>query len=1064
MINNNKKAFFLILIFFNVLISTNLIKQNINNTWKYTKDIEGIPLSSASWTLNGVVISNAMLSQKTADVCSDESGGIIITWIDYRTSLNQIYAQRINATGHVLWTTNGIQVAPISYDQDTPQICSDGLGGAIIVWADYRTPGTTPSIYAQRIDASGMKLWGSSGIIIYHDSTDWQKTPKIISDGANGAIIIWLHNNGGNYYIYGQRVNATGQLQWGILKSIYISGNADEIQMCGDGSGGAYITWAYGDIYAQRINSAGNRYWVASGISICSSSGTQAKPQIIKDGTDNAVIVWHDTRAGANYDIYAQRIDGAGTVQWTANGIGICTASNNQQNPQICSDGGNGSIITWQDVRKSDWDIYAQRINASGQVYWDSNGIPISNTGINQQYPSICDDGVGGAIISWHQGDIYAQRINETGDAQWVANGSAICNASGTQRYPITCSDGTEGAYIVWEDFRSDNWGDLYVYRTIMPSNPTLQPITPSVDTDGIIDLNWTECFGAGYYYIYRETSVINSVDGLTPIATTSSTTYSDTIPANGEYYYVIVAGNPIGNSSISNCENVTASVLPNSPTLNEIIPKIDPDGYISLNWSDEIAITTYYVYRDTSFISNITGLNPIATVVDSNYTDYIQINGIYYYVIVSKNDLGNSSISNCENVTVAIPPSVSILDPIIPTIDADGIINLNWSNVVNATLYHIYRNTSFITTVVGLNPIDTVSNNYYTDTITTNGLYFYVIVADNGWANSSISNCENVTVAIPPGIPILDPIIPTIDSDGIITLNWSNVVNVTQYYIYRNTSVITTVIGLTPIDTVSNNYYTDTITTNGLYFYVIVANNGWANSTISNCENVTVAIPPSAPTLDPITPAVNTDGNITLNWNNVSNATLYYIYRNTSFIITIVGLNPIAIITNTNYTDVITTIGIYYYVIVADNGWANSSISNCQNVTIAIAPILNSIIPEINTIGIISLNWTNVDGATRYYIYRANLPIDSVENLTAIAVINSTNYQDIIVVSGTYYYVIVAGNDQVNSTSSNNSSAIVTLRNNNNFFLLSILMITLIPSIGICVAVIIIYYYRKPK
>ena len=46
-------------------------------------------------------------------------------------------------------------------------------------------------------------------------------------------------------------------------------------------------------------------------------------------------------------------------------------------------------------------------------------------------------------------------------------------------------------------------------------------------------------------------------VSSLTPIETATSSTFEDTITSSGDYYYVIVAGNPMGNSSISNCESV---------------------------------------------------------------------------------------------------------------------------------------------------------------------------------------------------------------------------------------------------------------------------------------------------------------------------------------------------------------------------------------------------------------------------------------------------------------------------------------------------------------------------
>jgi hypothetical protein len=53
-------------------------------------------------------------------------------------------------------------------------------------------------------------------------------------------------------------------------------------------------------------------------------------------------------------------------------------------------------------------------------------------------------------------------------------------------------------------------------------------------------------------------------VSGLTAIATgVTDTTYKDTLSANGTYYYVVVAVNSAGSSTISNCVSCTVAIPP---------------------------------------------------------------------------------------------------------------------------------------------------------------------------------------------------------------------------------------------------------------------------------------------------------------------------------------------------------------------------------------------------------------------------------------------------------------------------------------------------------------------
>ena len=100
---------------------------------------------------------------------------------------------------------------------------------------------------------------------------------------------------------------------------------------------------------------------------------------------------------------YAQKVDTNGMIEWTPNGIGVFVSwLIPQLEPQICSDGAGGAIITWEDYRNyADSDIYAQRVDTNGAKKWASQGIPICTEYDEQYRPQICSDENGGAIITW---------------------------------------------------------------------------------------------------------------------------------------------------------------------------------------------------------------------------------------------------------------------------------------------------------------------------------------------------------------------------------------------------------------------------------------------------------------------------------------------------------------------------------------------------------------------------------------------------------------------------------------------------------------------------------------
>jgi hypothetical protein len=98
--------------------------------------------------------------------------------------------------------------------------------------------------------------------------------------------------------------------------------------------------------------------WVQDGVALCTATTSQWYPEITSDGAGGAIVVWWD---GSNWGPSTQRVNASGAVQWTANGVPLCTVDGGSH-PQITSDGVGGAIVAWGDTRNGSWDIYAQRV------------------------------------------------------------------------------------------------------------------------------------------------------------------------------------------------------------------------------------------------------------------------------------------------------------------------------------------------------------------------------------------------------------------------------------------------------------------------------------------------------------------------------------------------------------------------------------------------------------------------------------------------------------------------------------------------------------------------------
>jgi fibronectin type 3 domain-containing protein len=208
----------------------------------------------------------------------------------------------------------------------------------------------------------------------------------------------------------------------------------------------------------------------------------------------------------------------------------------------------------------------------------------------------------------------------------------------------------------------SSAWSNEGINTTLSALAPVLNVITPYPDTDGEILLNWSDVDGASYYYVYRDTSLITDISGLSPIASPITSQYYDN-RFEGTYYYVITGVNAGEETPISNCESILVDLPgPDAPVLSSITPNPDTDGNVTLDWNDVEGATSYNVYRDTSLITDVSGLTPISTTTSSQYEDNGLPVGTYYYVITALNATGVSNISNCESVEVVRPiPGVNL-------------------------------------------------------------------------------------------------------------------------------------------------------------------------------------------------------------------------------------------------------------------------------------------------------------------------------------------------------------------------------------------------------------------
>ena len=394
--------------------------------------------------------------QGSQKICEDGRGGYYCVWHDYRNGSDtnmQVFAQRIDTAGNTQWQADGLMVGYGAY----PKLITDGQGGLIV---SRQIRGV---VWVQRLASDGTKLWGADGI----DTGVWD-CGWLCSNGAGGVYVMG----------YASRVNlvtANGSLPWAV-PVLYDAGNSPWApKIIDDGCGDAILTWirnADGNAYVQRVDASGGLLWNGGNPLQLSSSDEANCPRIINAGCDGVIVTWDDART-TSYQVYGQRIDLAGALQWPASpagGVLLVPDEVDSYAHGLAPDGADGFYITWKST--SDDHIFAMRYGPNSTPLW---GASVQCTPTNYPAADVSDPpvktiyaGNGTMITTWEADEradyvIRAQALDGNGNKLWGAGGTVLSIDSESKCCGRVAANGYGGGVVIWNDWRNHNNNDVYI-------------------------------------------------------------------------------------------------------------------------------------------------------------------------------------------------------------------------------------------------------------------------------------------------------------------------------------------------------------------------------------------------------------------------------------------------------------------------------------------------------------------------------------------------------------------------------------------------------------------------
>lgn len=402
--------------------------ERTGTTFLYAQrmDATGNPV----WATNGIRVCTYSSIQTEAAVLSDGYGGVFVVWSDDDSGSVNLYGQRIDPDGTLLWPPSGQVICAATGSQYNPKISPDDTGGLLLIWEDSR--GSDLDIYMQRADLSGALLWTTTGVAVCTEPEN-QYAEGVTYDTGGGGIAVWADLRDVIPRVYVRRVNYLGTPIWTADGNRVSTENTDSQlfpRIASNENGGAFITWAREDpgdptdshVCVQHINAAGARLWGDAGRYVHIGVGIyNSFPDIVADGEGGAFLVWSVSYGGGEYNVAGQHYRDDGMAMWGADGITLCAENGSREFVYVTTDGSGGMIATWADYRYSSFhSLYAQRIDALGTRLWGDNGAAVNAGSLDYWFLTPVADGDGGLVIAWDddrttQTNIYAQKMHATG-------------------------------------------------------------------------------------------------------------------------------------------------------------------------------------------------------------------------------------------------------------------------------------------------------------------------------------------------------------------------------------------------------------------------------------------------------------------------------------------------------------------------------------------------------------------------------------------------------------------------------------------------------------------------
>jgi hypothetical protein len=506
--------------------------------------VDGSP--DPAWPLDGTMLSASGYRAERPRIVGT-SDGAYVAWIDWRNSpeggaLNRdIYLQYITFMGWPAsgWATGGTNIhSDPDPDQINAELALDHIWvdvqnvpkiGVVVVYQDNRNASSTSglpawTIYADRYDATNVRIYGDNECGIDPTTTEDQINPCIVATGAEltekycHAFVTWQdarYLNPGVYDLFGQRLDELGNRVAGATGMLICDVQGEQRNPCmtlweqpeilGVQDYRPYVavawedvrTGAFSGVYAALIDFPDAVTTVLTNPN--GTAGEEISQETDVDLTEVAIdnvpvltgfyesdvnIAWkrpYPIVANSNIHYQSIRIP-SWSLNKPQNGWPVTEAKENQSRPQVA-----GEIFIYEDARRNplpqgdaqdDVNIYCQKPGccvSEKEMQWCemfAQWTPGTNAANLRQVVDPLDQSI---FVVWDEernGEraVYIQKFDRDGVPRWTNNGVRVSAIGTTGQFPDVVPDfGNGGAQVVWQQNATNQPEEVwYAHVTFM--------------------------------------------------------------------------------------------------------------------------------------------------------------------------------------------------------------------------------------------------------------------------------------------------------------------------------------------------------------------------------------------------------------------------------------------------------------------------------------------------------------------------------------------------------------------------------------------------------------------